>query len=96
MTIPRCDMDVRNVKVTFRSLVQDPDTYELVDGPTTKLDLGKHAFDVDTRDGSPILDTEQPFVGEMCRHEWSWLKGFPGKDYNYGWRFNVEFLKEDK
>ena len=91
--IPRCDLEVRKVKVTFRSLIRALKPLDLIDGPSTKLQLHQHEFDADTRDGSPILSTETPFECFLCRHEWGWLKGFPGKDFNYGWRFAIEELE---
>ena len=91
--IPRCGQHKGRFRVTFRALVQDPKTLDHIPGPMSKFDLGQHPWDDQTRDGSPILDTEQPYEGHLCVHEWAFLKGFPGKHFNYGWRFTLEPLK---
>lgn len=54
-----------------------------------KYVMHQHAFDAETRDGSPILDTDDPYEGDLCAHELDFLHGFPGKHYNYKWEFVV-------
>lgn len=54
-----------------------------------QLELPQHAWSAETRDGSPIISTEEPYEGELCEHELVFLGGFPGKHFNYKWRFAV-------
>lgn len=96
-TTPRCDVQVAKYRVTFRNLVQDPDTLEHVAGYAMKLQLPQHPWEGEggAMDGSPLLDTAQPWEGLLCRHELAFLKGFPGKDFQYQMRFLVELLAEE-
>mgnify|MGYP001617588943 FL=1 len=91
--IARCDYKVARYRVIFRCMTRDPETFEVIDGgPSMKLMMHQHSFDVETRDGSPILSTMEPFEGELCGHEVEWLRGYPGKTFNFQWRFDVELL----
>ena len=61
-----------------------------------KLELFQHAWNLEDRDGSPIISTEEPFEGELCAHELAFLRGFPGKHFTYKWRFTVTPLPNGK
>lgn len=90
MAIARCE-SVGKYRVTFTQLGMIDG--KIVDAGPMKLQLPQHAFDLETRDGSPILDTQEPFEGELCADELTWLTGFPGKNFNFKWRFHVQPLK---
>ncbi len=94
MSIARCE-SVGKFRVVFIELGKD-DEGNLIPFGHMKLTMPQHGFDAEVRDGSPILDTEDPFEGELCDHELRWLKGYPGYEYNYHWRFEITPLGAKK
>jgi hypothetical protein len=94
----RCDQSVGAYRVRMTTVRYDDDEGAMVDGENVgfKLEIPAHAFDMETRDGSPVLVQNEPWEGELCVHELRWLRGMPGVHFNHGWRFEVTPLDEPK
>jgi len=96
MAIARCKESAGKYRVKFTELGWRDE--HMVEGGPMRVQLMQHEFDPspEVRDGSPILDTREDFEGELCRHEVAWLNGFPGKNFNFKWRFDLEKMKRAK
>lgn len=98
---------VGNFRVTFQFLgdtTPDPVDEEyitplgIVGDEYTNQETGKFNSD-GTKETVPVLVREapkvsnkQPYEGPLTAHELAFVRGLPGKDFNYRYRFTVEPL----
>mgnify|MGYP001565320592 CR=1 FL=1 len=96
----RCDVDVKDCRVTFTNHRYPDDETILPFGPHHRDKVEPAEYQVvggmtimvkpPVYRNEPVVTTKYPYDGPLCQHDRDFLLGRPGWEFHRDWRFDVK------